>query len=195
MREKNVPHNVAENTEGEMEKEEEIDDVPIYRKKRYVIPALLMMLGAVGLVGYWYLDMRAYVSTDDAFVDANRVTISSKILGRVELLAVDEGDSVKKGQVLVRLDDSDLRAQLIQAQAALSYAQVSVGPAKSNLDRAVDDFHRISVQFKGGVVPKEQFDHAEKTLSTAQAEYQVRSPGSRPRRHNWASCRLRWTIP
>ncbi len=153
--------------------DESIDDVPVYRKKRIVIPLLVLLLAVVVVGWYWYVGLRAYVSTDDASIDANRVSISTKMLGRVEQLAVDEGDTVHKDQVLVRLDDSDLKAQQGQARASLSLAQVSVGLAKTTLAKARDDFQRISEQYKSKVVSREQYDHAENALSAAQAEYQI----------------------
>jgi membrane fusion protein, multidrug efflux system len=149
-----------------------IDQSPLYRKKKVVIPVLLLL--AAGIAGwFWYQGMRAYVSTDDAFVDANRVSISTKMMGRVTELRADEGDTVHKGDVIVRLDDSDLQAQEDQSRAALTLAQVSINLAKTNFDKATDDYKRISEQYKSKVVPKEQFDHAGKGLSAAQAECQI----------------------
>jgi len=51
-------------------------------------------------------------------VPRRRVEVSSKISGRVEELLVDRGDVVKVGQILARLDDREIRAQLEQARAA-----------------------------------------------------------------------------
>jgi len=152
---------------------EDIEEVPIFRKKRVVIPLILLVLVIIGSAGYWYVGLRAYISTDDAYVDANRLSISAKMLGRVQQLAADEGDTVRKGEVLVRFDDSDLQAQKAQAQASLMLARASIGLATSNLDKAKEDFQRTSVQYKGGAVPKEQFDHSSKALSATQAEYQI----------------------
>jgi membrane fusion protein (multidrug efflux system) len=73
---------------------------------------------------------------------------------------VDEGDTVLQGQVLVYLDDSDLRAEEAQAKASFALAQENVLLAKVNLDKARDDFVRASTQFKQNIIPKEQFDHA-----------------------------------
>jgi membrane fusion protein (multidrug efflux system) len=153
--------------------DEDIGEVPVFRKKRIVIPLLVLLLGGIAAGGYWYVDLRSYVSTDDAYVDANRVSISTKVLGRVAELTVDEGDSVKRGQLLVRLDDSDARAQERQSEASLSLAEVSVGLSQSNLEKADDDYQRAKTQYAGGVVTKEQFDHAEKALGAARAEHRI----------------------
>ena len=173
MEDEKLRNKATKTPDGNGKGDELIEDVPLYRKKRVVFPLLVLLLGGIAAGWYWYTGLRAFVSTDDAYIDANRVSISTKMLGRVEELTADEGDTVSKGQVLVRLDDSDLRAQEEQGRAALSLAQVSVGLAQSNLEKAKDDFQRIKTQYTSKVVPKEQYDHAEKALSAAQAEYQI----------------------
>jgi membrane fusion protein (multidrug efflux system) len=158
-------------TNGDLD--QTIEEVPLYRKRRIVIPVLLVVVAAVAGIWYWYVGFRDFVSTDDAYVDADRVSISSKILGRVAGLTVDEGDAIEKGKVLVTLDDSDLRAQRDQAAAALEFAQQSVRLARVNLRRAQEDFQRAEVQFRGEILPKEQFDHARSALDAAHAEYAI----------------------
>lgn len=152
---------------------EPIEELPIYRRKRIVIPILLLLAIAGG--GYWYYThfIRGVVWTDDAMVDGNRVSISSKVLGRITYLAVDEGDSVKQGQVVVRLDASDLQAQQASSNAMLVSAQQNVALAKVNLDKAIDDFNRAQNQFSQNVIPREQFDHAQKALEAAKAQYNI----------------------
>ena len=56
-------------------------------------------------------NIRGYDSTDDAFIDGNRVSISAKMLGRIVQLTADEGDTVHQGEAVVKLDDADFRAQ------------------------------------------------------------------------------------
>lgn len=153
-----------------MPENKEIDNRALYQKKRVIIP--LSLLVAVLLVGgiYWCINFLDYVATDDAYVDGDNLNISSKILGRVSQLVVDEGDKVTRGQVIVRLDESDLRAQEKQAEAALEYAQRNVQLAQVNLQRVADDFKRVQVQFDSKIIAREQFDHAQKALQTAQVQ-------------------------
>jgi len=159
----------AENGGGD----EDIDDVPLFRRKRVIIP-ILVVLTVVAVAGlYLYMSMQNYVSTDDAYVDANSVAISSKMLGRIVYLGTDEGDTVDAKQVLVRLDDSDLRAQETSARAGLELAQQSLPLDQVNINRAQDDFNRAEVQYKGGITTKEQYDHAQKTLEAARAQYNI----------------------
>lgn len=153
--------------------DESIDEVPLFKKKRMIIP-LLLLLTASAIGGYlWYMNMQDFVSTDDAYVDANSVSISTKMLGRINFLGTKEGDTVKVGQVLVRLDDSDLRAQEVSAKAGLSMAQNNVPLAQVNLNRAQDDFYRGEQEYKSGVITKEQFDHLQRALEAAKAQYNI----------------------
>ena len=152
--------------------EEEIESVPIYRKKRILIPLFIfIIIGAIAW--YWYIGHKGYVSTDDAFIDADKATISSKIPGRIINLKYDEGDTVKGGQILAALDTSDLKAQEKQFIAATINAKESITLAKVNLEKAKDDFARAQSQFKDNIITKEQYDHSAKALDAAQAEYNI----------------------
>ncbi|MFH1221289.1 MAG: HlyD family secretion protein [Candidatus Eisenbacteria bacterium] len=146
---------------------------PFSRRKRVIIPVVLLVVAAVGALAYWYTYRRGYVSTNDAYVDGNPVTISSKMLGRVTQLTVGTGDAVQAGQLLVHLDDSDLRAQETQATAALAFVEQSVALAKIGVDRARDDFQRAQVQYRDNVITREQYDHARQALEMAEAQYKV----------------------
>jgi membrane fusion protein (multidrug efflux system) len=153
--------------------DENIEEIPIFKKKRMIIPVLLLLIAAAVGAFFWYINMQDYVSTDDAYVDGNSVSISSKILGRIIYLGTDEGDTVKAGQILVKLDDSDLKAQEAAAQADLALAQNSVPLAEVNVSKAQEDYNRGLEQYKSGVITKEQYDHLQKALEAAKAEYKI----------------------
>jgi len=163
------PQEVSDERNGD----EEVDHVPLYRKRRVIIPLALVIVGALVFAWYWYVNLRDYVSSDDAYVDANKLAVSSKILGRIARLAVDEGDSVQSGEMLVQLDDSDLRAQLEAAGAALVFARESVTLARVHLNRAQEDFARAEQEYRDAVMTKEQYDHARNALDAARAEYGI----------------------
>lgn len=168
IKEKNMNNQVKQEESGD----EKIDNVPFYKRKRILIPFFIIILAAAGGV-YWYLGQLGYVSTDDAFIDGNKLSVSSKILGRITELSVDEGDSVKLGQLLVELDSTDLEARETQAKAMLDLDKESITLAKVNLEKAQDDFNRAQTQYKDNVIPKEQFDHMQKALEAAKAAYNI----------------------
>ena len=147
--------------------------VKLYRKKRFLIPVLLLFLAAILVVTYWFMFLRDFVSTDDAFLDANEVAVSSKIMGRIKELTADEGDTVKQGELLVQLDEDDLQAQVAQEKENIIFNEQNVLLAKVNLQRQEDDFRRTANLFKDSVVPVVQFDHAQKALEVAQAQYKI----------------------
>jgi membrane fusion protein (multidrug efflux system) len=159
-------NNTTENTD------EKINDVPFYRKKKIFIPTLIILIVAV-LGVYWYIGQLAYVSTDDALIDSNRLSVSSKILGRITELTVDEGDSVKQGQLLVQLDSTDLKAQEIQARAALNLARESIKLSRVNLSTAQEDFNRAEKQYEGKIISEENFQHIQSALEAAKAQLNI----------------------
>ena len=152
--------------------EQDIDTVPIYKKKSAWIGFLFIVLVLAAGV-YWFIGSLGSVSTDDAFIDGNRLDVSAKILGRVVKLYADERDSVQAGQLIVELDSTDLIAKLNQTKAVLNNAQVSIELAKVNIDKAQIDFDRAKAQYKDNIIPKAEFDNAQKKLEAAQAEYKI----------------------
>jgi membrane fusion protein (multidrug efflux system) len=138
-----------------------------------VVFPLVLVLGLLAAGGYWYLKIREIIETDDAVVDADRMVVSTRVFGRVVVLAADEGDTVRVGDPLVQLDDTDLRARVAQAEAHLVLAQESVTLAQVNVERGQEDFDRAQVQFNGQAIPREQLDHARSALASAQAQHAI----------------------
>jgi membrane fusion protein (multidrug efflux system) len=143
------------------------------RSKRVIIPTVMIIVAAVAAISYWYVYRRGYVSTNDAFVDGDPVTVSSKILGRIASLEAAEGNGITEGQVLVRLDDTSLRAEEAQAKANVALTEQSLPLARIGLERAQSDFDRARVQYQDNVMTQEQYDHARQALELAKAQYAV----------------------
>lgn len=152
--------------------DEEIESVPIYRKKRLIIPLFIIII--IGVIAwYWYVSNKGYISTDDAFIDADRATVSSKILGRILTLNGEEGDTIHSGDVLVKLDSTDLKAQIKQFSASTTSSTESITLAKVMMERAQEDYDRAKEQYQNNISTKEQYDHALKELERAKAEYNI----------------------
>lgn len=137
-----------------------------------IILVLVLLVGGLG-AGYWYFKLRGVVSTDDAYIDGNRATVTTRVLGRITTLGTDEGDTVQAGQLLIQLDTADLHAHLAQAGAQLDLARKSVTLAEVTQKRAQDDADRAAVQIKGHAIPQEQYDHARAALESAEAEHAI----------------------
>jgi HlyD family secretion protein len=75
------------------------------------------------------------VSAEGKIVPARDATLAFRMAGRVEKIAVTEGEAVKAGDVLIELESADLRAGVAQAQAAVAQAQAAVALAQAQLDQ------------------------------------------------------------
>jgi membrane fusion protein, multidrug efflux system len=153
------------------------------RLKVYIPLAAVVVLVLAGC-WYWYRDYTSYITSDDAHVDAENVSIGSKMLGRIAAVYADEGDQVKAGALLAVLDSTDLVAQRNQAKALwtqslanLSQTEVKydsdqkgIRVLEINLERASDDLDRAKKQSEGGVITAEQFSHTKKGYETAVAQ-------------------------
>lgn len=146
------------------------------RKGPKILGRIILLVAVIAALCYgalWWVDSVAYVSTDDAAIDGRQVKLSSKMLGRISEVKAAEGEKVREGQVLVTLEDKDLKAQEAQAVASLAYAKQSLEVAKIGLDKTQDDFDRIVKLFAGGATTKETYDHAQKAQDTARAQYSL----------------------
>jgi membrane fusion protein (multidrug efflux system) len=107
------------------------DSVPAPRTGWRVRFALLVVLLAIAAAALWgYLHFRYQVSSDDAQVDGHITSIAPKIAGDVVDVLVNDNQSVKTGQVLVRIDPRDFQARVDQAKAALAEAESQLRSAR-----------------------------------------------------------------
>jgi len=148
------------------------------------IPLGIVIIAVLTGAWYWYRDYTRYISTDDARIDADNITVGSKMLGRIVAVYAQEGDVVTKGKLLAELDSSDLVAQRNQAIALRAQALTNMGQANAkfasdqqslkvvdiNLERAKEDLERAKKQSEGGVITQEQFDHIKKAYEAASAQ-------------------------
>ena len=95
----------------------------------------LMVLGplvVLCLALYFYLTGGRHQSTNDAYVQAARVAISSNVAGRVVEMAVRDNQPVRRGDLLYRLDDAPFRIAVREAEAQLAAATLQVDSLKAN---------------------------------------------------------------
>jgi HlyD family secretion protein len=112
---------------------------------RKILPVILLLAIAGGLIWY-FTSQRASaensVLSASGTIEATQVILAPELSGRLREVLADQGDSVQVGQVLVKLDDSLLQAQLAQAQATLAQAQanydlVASGPPPEQRQAAI----------------------------------------------------------
>ncbi|MHB8918326.1 MAG: efflux RND transporter periplasmic adaptor subunit [Desulfocucumaceae bacterium] len=112
-----------------------------------------------------------YITGKTEAVDT--VTIIPKVAGKVSQVAVDVGSRVKAGQVLMKIDMSDIEATRDQYRAAVDDAESGIKKARIDLDTARDNYERASALFKSGALSKSDFDNkyaAPYELARLQAE-------------------------
>jgi membrane fusion protein, multidrug efflux system len=100
-------------------------------KRTILIPLAILLVAAclfVVISGHWasWEGGRGEQKTDDAYVRADQVPLSTRISGTVRKVDVQDFQAVKAGQPLVELNDEDFRAQLEQAKAALAGAEAAL---------------------------------------------------------------------
>jgi len=147
-----------------------IEDVPIFKRKRVILPLFILIVVIVAGVWYWYVQQLSAITTDDAYIEADRVTVSSKIPGRITFLPYDENDTLRSGDTIVRLDNDDLYSQLNKCEASVTFYKRSSDVAAVTLVKAKDDYERAVKQYNSQVIPQEQYSHAENALKLAKAQ-------------------------
>ncbi|MEZ2131797.1 MULTISPECIES: HlyD family secretion protein [unclassified Sinorhizobium] len=114
-----------------------IEGKPARRRGRSLLmgAATIALIAAGAYYGHQYWTVgRFFVSTDDAYVQADNSTIAPKISGYIAEVLVGDNESVKAGQPLARIDDRDFRAALDQARADVSAAEATVAAKQASLD-------------------------------------------------------------
>ena len=194
----------------------ELNKLKIDRSQRTVTPAsrgvwkyivIIVVVAALGIGGFQMFQkanaavavdtVRPHVETSGQsavlvatgyVVAHHKIEVGSKIMGRVAWIGVEKGDRVKKDQVVVRLEDSEYRAQFEQAKASYEGAQshldeLTRGSRPQEIDRAKHDVERAEAQLrsdeaslhrteglvKEGVSPAQTLDDAKGRYETSAA--------------------------
>lgn len=149
---------------------------------------LVLAVFAIGAgLWWWWRHEKIYPSTDDAYLQANVLTIASQVGGRVAQVGVAENDHVMAGDLLVQIETETLQAALTTAQAQYDVARQSAGAstsdisaaaaqlagAKASLTEAEIAYDRNERLFKLGDVAQAAVDQAKATRDEARANVGV----------------------
>ena len=144
-------------------------------RKRATVILFLLVIGSCLLALNWWVKGKTHVSTDNAFVEADIHAISSRIPGIVQNILVKDNQLVKKGAMLVELDQAEYRVRKENAAAAVDVARnetsgehakvesarATLHLAKARLDQAELDLKRGTALFQKEVIPRDQLDRLE----------------------------------
>ena len=153
------------------------------RKKGLSIFILLLLLISIGSAAYWFLFIKDFEETEDAYVSGNQVMVSAQVAGNIAKINVDNMDPVQAGDVLLELDDTNAKLSFEQAKSNLANAvrqvsqlnytvkqlksavranEITLAQAQGNLNRRVQ-------LVKDGAIDKESFQHAKEAVELAKA--------------------------
>jgi len=156
------------------------------RTRRWRLLAIVsgaFLVLVLGYTLYWAQVLRYHQTTDDAYVGGNVVQITPQISGTVVAIGADDTQFVKAGQPLVRLDESDAKVALEQAEAQLartvrdvrnlfatsSQLEAAVQLRETDLAAAQSDLTRRVELGRTGAISGEELQHARDSVKAAQA--------------------------
>ncbi|MEQ5052087.1 multidrug efflux MFS transporter periplasmic adaptor subunit EmrA [Klebsiella michiganensis] len=157
------------------------------RKGALLLLTLLFIIVAVAYGIYWFLVLRHFEETDDAYVAGNQVQIMAQVSGSVTKVWADNTDYVQKGDPLVTLDQTDAQQAFEKAQTQLAASvrqtrqqminskqlQASIDVKKTALSQAQTDLNRRIPLGAANLIGREELQHARDTVASAQAELDV----------------------
>lgn len=144
--------------------------------------ACLLLIALIGGVAYW-LDIRHYESTDDAFVAARSFSVASKVGGYVVQVPVTDNQHVNAGQLLAKIDQRDYKIAVDQAAAQVAVAEANIANVEAQIDsqqeqikesRAQLQQAEAQLQFSQQEADRAQ-DLVDKGAGTVQRQQQTRS--------------------
>lgn len=157
------------------------------RKKVLLLLALLFVLIGIAWGVYWFLVLRHFQETDDAYVAGNQVQVMAQVSGSVNKVWFDDTDFVKKGDVLVSLDKTDAEQAFEKAQTALATSvrqthqlmingkqyQATIALQQTALAQAEADLKRREPLAAANLIGREELQHARDAVATAKAQLDV----------------------
>ena len=196
----------AQNSELDGAKTEELSDAALKHKRKKALTVVGLILLIVALAyAVWAIFFNHFISTDNAYVGAETASITSMVNGQVAEVLVSDTKAVKKGDLLLRIDNRDAEIALAQAQAELTKAKrqykqtqanssalnsqvfvsddginsakAQVAKAQADLNKAQDDLARRQTLAASGAISKEELSTAQSAVKNAEAGLALNQAG------------------
>ena len=139
---------------------------------------LAILAGGAGGYYYWWQHLRSALPAGIVYgngrIEADEIDIDTKYAGRIAEMLADEGDLVKAGQVVARMDTQDLAASLKKAEAQVSQARRAVDEANAN----------VTQQQTQVLLAQQEFDRA---ATLVQKGFQTAGGSGSARSNNWTA--------
>lgn len=147
-----------------------------------IVPAASALVGA-----YFYVESQRYVTSENAYVKADKVTIASEVSGKILAVEIREHDTVEAGQLLFRLDDEPyrialehaaaerdrIRAEIESRRAAYRVKVAELKLARDELAYYDTTFKRRQSLLKRGNVSRERFDQARRNVTAGKQKIAI----------------------
>ncbi|MEP9396960.1 HlyD family efflux transporter periplasmic adaptor subunit [Mesorhizobium sp. KR2-14] len=150
------------------------------RRWRRILLILAILAGGAGGGFYWWQHSQSQLPAGIAWgngrIEADEIDIDTKFAGRIAEMLADEGDMVKAGQVVARMDTQDLKASLKRSQALVQQAQRAIDEANANVVQqttqvrlAEQELDRTAPLVRKGFATNELLDQRRQQLDGAKA--------------------------
>lgn len=154
---------------------EEEKEVKPNNKKKFL--TIFLVVIAVIIAVLYYLNIIKYQNTDDAYVESDLIQIAPRVSGQIEEIYIEDNQPIKEGDLIAKIDDSDYKIKLEQAQAQYEKALYSQKVAKARLDAinteitaAEKDLKRYKNLYEAGVVSQQVLDSAQTKYDSTKAK-------------------------
>ena len=173
-----------ETTETEETRPEYSPARPRRRRLRNLLRLTLMILGPAAVLvagGYFYISGGRIISTENAYVKADKIAISTNVPGRVTAVLVGENDDVEMGAILFRLNAEPYQITLDRTEAKLAATKQEINELRaiyrqkiaelnvlrSDIDYLKNEYGRQQKLKKRGVVSQARLDEARQNVNNA----------------------------
>ncbi len=146
------------------------------RWRRAVLAVAVIGAGAAG-AAYWVTHNGPAVPPGIAWsngrLEADEIDIDTKFAGRIATVLADEGDIVRAGQVVARMDTRDLEASLRQAEAQTEQAEHSIAAARATLDEAASQVRLTAQELQRAHTLREKGFETQEVVDQRQSQFNV----------------------
>ncbi len=175
------------------------------KAKKALIPLAVLLLAALGVHALWRAGRGPEQAPLQGMMEAQETDIAPKLTGRIAALAVQEGQTIAAGALLLRIDSPEVQAKLAQASSAeaaasavalkarngarpqeIRMAQANYERARAGAELARKSFERVDSLFKDGLIAAQKRDEAEtnwraseRQAEAAKAQWELAQAGAR----------------
>ncbi len=115
------------------------------------------------------VDLLSKVTANGKIQARRKVDLSALVMGQIVNLAVQEGDKVRKGQLLLQIDKAQLAAAAAGSEASLAAMRNDLAAARETAQQARRDFERAKQNYNAKILSEAEYQKARSALDTAQA--------------------------